>query len=76
MDDNKTLHPKTAWKWVVGGVALAIVGLIILAFVLGFDIPVEGRAGGFLLLTPLGLGIACYGLIVFWRERARRKPHQ
>jgi len=53
---------------------VTVVGFVILMFIVNFDIPVEGRASGFLFLTPLGGGIIFYGLIVLWRERLKKKP--
>jgi hypothetical protein len=54
----------------VGGLSLAVLGIVVAFFIMNFDIPVPGRSGAFLLLAPGGIGMAIYGLILLWRRRS------
>jgi hypothetical protein len=73
MHMNWDSRPNAAWKWIVGGISLALVGAVVFAFIVSFEIPVPGRSGGFLFLTPLGVGIMVYGFVLLWRERSKGK---
>jgi hypothetical protein len=73
MHKNIRSKPDAAWKWIVGGISLAVVGAVVFAFIVNFGIPVPGRSGVFLFLTPLGVGITVYGFVLLWRERAKGK---
>jgi hypothetical protein len=63
-------HSANASRWILGGASLDFIGLVVTAFIVGFDIPVSSRAAILLLLTLLGSGIAVYGLVVRRKKRA------
>jgi hypothetical protein len=63
-----------ARKWIVGGAATAVVGLVCSWFIVTFDIPVRGQGVFWFLLVPGGVAMSVFGLgLAAWRRITRKR---